>query len=142
MEIISKADLPSIGVDLTCPTCGSQIGPLLGVDNESIADTTSDADGAKPARKPALKAKLKPRRAKPKPGLLHFRAVRQAVRIEMLARVPGMNRPKARAVVEALPGATMSAIMRISVEDLADIEVGDEEQLGDDVALALKRAVA
>ena len=139
--------------ELVCGTCGSWLAPLLiGADDNDIVhgDATSGDANITPApqpqstaRKPpaAKKASLTPRKATPKPGLTHFKDVRRLVRAEMLARIPGMNRAKARAVVEALPSGTMSMIMTLSSGELAAIPVGGG-RLGTDLAQALKRVVS
>lgn len=75
-----------------------------------------------------------------KPGVTHFKSVRRVVRVEMLAKIPGMNRAKALAVVEALPDATMSAIMDLTCGELAAVNVGNS-CLGAELAQALKKVV-
>ena len=59
----------------------------------------------------------------------------------MLAKVPGMNRAKAKAVVEALHTNTLSAIMAAPSSELAAISVGGS-RLGADLAQALKRVIS
>ena len=96
-----------------------------------------------PARKQPAKvaAHVKPRRASLKPGICHFKAVRRTVRAEMLAQIPGMNRAKARAVIDALPNGTLSAIMALPSGELAAISVGSG-RVGTDLAQALKKVVS
>ena len=146
----------SLGDDLVCFTCGSKIAPLIvfgddGVDkaadvSESLPDTaTPPPPPPPPPRQPpvAKQAKAAVRRPAPKPGLTHFKEVRRLVRVEMLARVPGMNRAKARAVVETLPNRTFSALMALSSGELAAIPVGTGgARLGPDLAQALKKVVS
>ena len=141
-----------VGEDLVCGTCGSRLAHLLiGVDDDDkdSSDATSDAADTRPApqpqptarKQPAKVANVKPRRAALKPGITHSKAVRRAVRVEMLAQIPGMNRSKARAVIEALPTGTMGSIMALSRGELGSIPVGSG-RLGTDLALALKRVVS
>ena len=140
--------------DLVCFTCGSRIEPLIVVGNdgadeeeESLAIVTPPPAPAPPPppppprRQPPVAKQV--RRLTPKPGLTHFKAVRHLVRVEMLARVPGMNRARARAVVERLPNRTMSAIISLPTGELAATPVGTGgTSLGPDLAQALKRVLS
>ena len=142
--------------DLVCFTCGSKIAPLIvfgddGVDeaadvSESLPDNaTPPPPPPPPPRQPpvAKQAKATARRPTPKPGLTHFKEVRRLVRVEMLARIPGFNRARARAVVERLPNQTMSAIIALPTIELAAIPVGTGgARLGTDIAQALKKVVS
>ena len=141
----------TLGEDLVCGTCGLPLAPLLvGADDDDkdTGDTESEAD-IRPApqpqptarKQPAKVANVKPRRAALKPGICHFKAVRRTVRAEMLAQIPGMNRAKARAVIDALPNGTLSAIMALPSGELAAISVGSG-RLGTDLAQALKKVVS
>ena len=145
----------ALGADLVCFTCGSKIAPLIvfgedGVDeaadvSESHPETSTPPPPPPPPPKhpPAAKqAKATDRRPTPKPGLTHFKEVRRLVRVEMLARVPGMNRAKARAVVERLPTNTMSAIMALTSGELASTSLGGGSRLGPELAQAIKRIVS
>ena len=145
----------ALGDDLVCFTCGSRIAPLIafgddGVNDEqeSLADIVTPppapAPPPPPPRQPpvAKQAKATTRRPTPKPGLTHFKEVRRLVRVEMLARVPGMNRAKARAVVERLPTNTMSAIMALSIGELAATSLGGGSRLGAELAQAVKKVVS
>jgi len=60
----------------------------------------------------------------------------------MLARIPGMNRAKARAVVERLPTNTMSSIMALSSGELAATSLDGGSRLGPELAQAIKRIVS
>ena len=144
----------ALGDDLVCFTCGSKIAPLLvfgddGVDeaagvSESLPGTVTPPPPPPPPRQPpvAKQEKATARRPTPKPGLTHFKEVRRLVRVEMLARIPGMNRAKAGAVVARLPNRTMSAIVSLPTGELAAIPVGTSGSLGPDLAQALKKVVS
>ena len=149
---------PALGDDLVCFTCGSRIAPLLvfgddAVDeaaevSESRPDTVTPPPPPPPPPRqphpPAAKqeARATPKRPVPKPGLTHFKEVRRLVRVEMLARIPGMNRAKARAVVERLPTNTMSSIMALSSGELAATPLGGGSRLGPELAQAVKKIVS
>ena len=113
-------------------------------EEESLSIVTpAPAPAPAPAPPPVAKqAKATARRPTPKPGLTHFKEVRRLVRVEMLAQVPGMNRARARAVVERLPNRTMSAIIALPTGELAAIPVGSGKSLGPDLAQALKKVVS
>ena len=144
----------ALGDDLVCFTCGSKIAPLIvfgddGIDeaadvSESLPDTATPPPPPPPRQPPVAKqAKAAVRRPTPKPGLTHFKEVRRLVRVEMLARIPGFNRARARAVVERLPNQTMSAIIALPTIELAAIPVGTSgASLGPDLAQALKKVVS
>ena len=148
--------VPALGDDLVCFTCGSRIAPLIvfgedGVDeaadvSESHPETSTPPPPPPPPPRhpPAAKheARATPKRPVPKPGLTHFKEVRRLVRVEMLARIPGMNRAKARAVVERLPTNTMSSIMALSSGELAATPLGGGSRLGPELAQAVKKIVS
>ena len=143
------APAAGFGDDLVCPTCGSRIEPLIVVGNDGADDEQESlADIATPPPPPprqppvAKQARATTRRPTPKPGLTRFKEVRRLVRVEMLARVPGMNRAKARAVVERLPTNTMSAIVALSSDELAATSLGGGRRLGQELAQAVKKVVS
>ena len=74
--------------------------------------------------------------------MLGQRSVRIATRIAMLSAVPGMNKRRAADLVDLYP--TFGKLRAATVEELAMVETGAKRarvQLGDDVALAVYRAL-
>lgn len=152
--------------ELTCAMCGSSIVHMIQVArNDDQVDsrceshggaTTTEANAdeheAEPARARRAKTPHKPtkpstKRARPKPAIVHSKAVRRAVRQEMLVCIPGFTRARARAVLDASKGGTFAEIVARTPEQLAHVLVAAEPGLAKDpelkasLAKALKRVI-
>ena len=110
---------------LVCKFCGSSLRAL-------VEDGAGDGAQSDVMSKHELPKKPRKYKEKPKPGIVKHKAVRKLVRVEMIAKIPGFNRPKARAVVESYP--TLTEIINTPLELLAlDIDYP--------LAEALKRVI-
>ena len=111
---------------LVCQFCGSSLRALV---EAGASDSTSKSDVSTKYEVSKTPRKYK---EKPRPGIVKDEAVRRLVRTEMIARIPGFNRPKARAVVAAYP--TLGAIRKTPFEVLA-------MEFGQPLAEALKLVI-
>ena len=101
-----------------------------------------------PAPQPAPAARPRPaKRPRVKPTIVHSKVVRRAVRQEMIATIPGWNRARARAVLDACADGTFAEVVGLSSNELARILVAGEPGLAKDTELktdlvkALKRVI-
>ena len=88
------------------------------------------------SKEPSEPSKPKARKAPLKPWHLRLHKQRLVVRRAIYCQVPGINRVRAEAIVEAYP--TISALMRADVKSLAAIPIKNAP-LGMGLAEALKR---
>ena len=170
--IVTNVLSPEADEDLRCQACGLPLLPLLqvaGNDDKTHGDVTHDDDvcsnvgsaserhrgvmaGGDLLEDGALRAKKKDTKrstAKPRlgPGVVHAKAVRKVVRQEMIACIPGWNRKRARAVVEAFSNNTFMEITKASPDELNRVLAAAEKTLLEDSELrsglvkALKRVL-
>lgn len=85
---------------------------------------------------PSEPSEPKVRKSKVKPSALREHAQRLVVRRALYCQVPGINRVRAEAIVQAYP--TVSALMHADVNALAAIPI-KKSPLGMELAVALKR---
>ena len=113
--------------------------------DESSSESPPEKKAAKkptPAKKPAVDRSATPRGLKRfKPGVTQVKEVRKAIRVEMLACIPGWNRARARAVIDAHPSGTLREIMGSSLGHLACIKIGQSSTLGTELAQALQLVI-
>jgi len=138
------------GGRVECPTCGSE---LLRIANAAREQDGEEEENEEPDPSPpptaATKSKAveKPKtaRKKPeprglkrfKPGVTSVKEVRKAIRVEMLACIPGWNRTKARCVIDAHPTGTLGEIMGSTLGQLARVQISQSTTLGTELAQAL-----
>lgn len=96
--------------------------------HESVVKSLNEQAKKQPAKQPILKPRLRP-------GVVHAKAVRKVVRQEMIACIPGFNRARARAVVEAFPNSTFTEIMSASPSELSSVLAAAEKTLVKDSEL-------
>ena len=132
-----------------CPTCGSELLRIAHADREQECETELHCEPGLSPPTAATKSKAveKPKTARKKPepkGLKRFKPsvtsikeVRKAVRVEMLACIPGWNRSKARYVIDAHPTGTLGEIMDSTLGQLARVKIGQSTTLGTELAQAL-----
>ena len=155
---VCSADV-GLSNDLPCPTCGLPLRNLISrgeveetgecededsqqAENQSMKDADDRQSNERTKKRPS-ESKTTPRKHALKPGVVHYRSVRRAVREEMIARIPGFNRARARSVVARFPDATFSNIAGTPVHVLSGIQVGKMNLgLGDELAKALKRVIS
>lgn len=128
-----------------CPTCGCELLCLATSDKEDGEDR--ELSPTPPSKRKAEEKAEKDRKRPPrglkrfKPGVTKVKEVRKAIRVEMLACIPGWNRLKARKVIDAHPTGTLGEIMQSSLGQLARIKVGQSATLGTSLAEALQFVV-
>ena len=143
---------------IECPTCGCELLCLatsVAEDNEDLrTECTGDESSSEsppekkaakkptPAKKPAVDRSATPRGLKRfKPGVTQVKEIRKAIRVEMLACIPGWNRARARAVIDAHPSGTLREIMGSPLGHLACIKIGQSSTLGTELAQALQLVI-
>ena len=148
------------GEDLTCSVCGSSLLPMIEVAGNSDGleshtgdrnDHVDEVNQAVPVEPGSASRAAKPSRStkslRPKPSIVHSKAVRCAVRVEMLACIPGFNRARARALMGASQDGTFAGVASLSPHTLARILAEAEPGLAKDPELkvglvkALKRVL-
>ena len=149
--------------DLTCAVCGSSLIHMIHVagnddgvgsqeePHDDIECNEVPPEQAKPSRAhqsaPAAKPTRSCKRPRAKPTIVHSKVVRRAVRQEMIATIPGWNRARARAVLDACQDGTFAEVVSLSSNELARILVAGEPGLAKDTELktdlvkALKRVI-
>ena len=152
-----------VGDDLTCVVCGSSLIHMIHVagnddglgsqeePHDDIECNEVPAEQAKPGRAPQPAPAAKPtrscKRPRAKPTIVHSKVVRRAVRQEMIATIPGWNRARARAVLDACQDGTFEEVVSLSSNEVARILVAGEPGLAKDTELktdlvkALKRVI-
>ena len=115
------------------------------LDEDSPKEQTKPSPAPKPAQ--AVRPAKPSTRPRAKPTIVHSKAVRRAVRQEMIACIPGWNRARARAVIDACMDGTFAEVVSMSSNELARILVAAEPGLTKDTELkadlvkALKRVI-
>ena len=160
---IADREKDQISDDLTCVVCGSSlihmihvagnddgVGSLEGLHDDTEANEVSQ-EQAKPSPAPQPVPAAKPtrpaKRPRAKPTIVHSKTVRRAVRQEMIACIPGWNRARARAVLDACQDGTFAEVVSLSSNELARILVAAEpglakdSELNADLVKALKRVI-
>ena len=113
--------------DGVCPMCGTSV-------------LASMLAGATDTEKEQATPKQRKPRYIPAPDTTKLSEVRRAVRIELLAKIPGCNRAIATAILAVFPNSTFSRIVTAPDDELANIQVG-RKTLGRERAAAVKRIV-
>ena len=131
-------------------TCFETIPPCLRTKAGNMVLRVSQ-EQAKPSPAPQPAPAVVPtrpsKRPRAKPTIVHSKAVRRAVRQEMVACIPGWNRARARAVLDACQDGTFAEVVSLPSSELARILMAGEPGLAKDTELkadlvkALKRVI-